>query len=329
VTTRTPRGGGSATPRIARRPSASTRSALEQRNGSRPAGRFDTRSRREGAVRTERPPAGDASVVEWPLRRPYPTDWVLKFLARRAIPGFEYVENGAFRRRVGDGWLDARIVGNTLRVSVPAHCDSVESLARVKRIFDADHDPKAVRAHLSMHDRLAPFVAALPGIRVPGAWDGFELAVRAILGQQVSVERMTRLTHVLIERYGDGDFPSPATLARENPAGIGLTGTRGGAIQELARRVAAGDLEISAAMDHAALRRELCAIPGIGSWTAEYIAMRAGRDPDAFPDSDWVVLKMLGTTAAQARKIAEPWRPWRAYALMYLWYASSVAKQRG
>src|SRR5262249_15419368 len=157
-------------------------------------------------------------------------------------------------------------------VSVPPHCDSADSLARVRRIFDADHDPKPVRAHLSAHDRLAPFVTALPGIRVPGAWDGFELAGRAILGQQVRVGRMTRLSQVLIERYGAGDFPSAAALARENPAGIGMPGARGGAIQELARRVAAGDLEISAAMDHAALRRELCAIPGIGPWTAEYIA---------------------------------------------------------
>jgi 3-methyladenine DNA glycosylase/8-oxoguanine DNA glycosylase len=272
-----------------------------------------------------------AKLLESPVRAPYPTDWVMKFLARRAIPNFEYVdETGVFRRRLyaPDGWLEAWVDGATLRVRVPTGRDRADSLARVKRIFDADHDPAPVSAHLSLHDRFAPHVLAMPGLRVPGAWDGFELAVRAILGQQVSVERMTRLTQVLIERYGDGDFPSAAVLAHENPAGIGIPGARGGAIQELARRVAAGDLEISAAMDHAALRRELCSIPGIGPWTAEYIALRAGRDADAFPDSDWVVLKMLGTTAAQARKIAEPWRPWRAYALMYLWYASSAAKAR-
>jgi len=273
---------------------------------------------------------GAPTAVEWPLRRPYPTGWVTAFLARRAIPGFEYVDGGVFKRRVGaNAWLEAWIDGAMLRANVPAARASADSLARLRRIFDADHDPTPVRAHLSKSKRLAPFVAAMPGLRVPGAWDGFELAVRAILGQQVSVERMTRLTQILIERYGDGGFPSAAVLSRENPAGIGMPGARGAAIQELARRVAAGDLDVSAQMDHAALRRELCAIPGIGPWTAEYIALRAGRDPDAFPDSDWVVLKVLGTTAARARKIAEPWRPWRAYALMYLWYSAGLAKQRG
>ena len=275
--------------------------------------------------------AGRARMFEWPLRAPYPTDWVMAFLARRAIPGFEYVEDAVFRRRLGpNAWLEAWVDGVTLRVKVPpAGRDRTDSLARVRRIFDADHDPAPVRVHLSKSRRLAPFVAARPGLRVPGAWDGFELAVRAILGQQVSVERMTRLTQLLIERYGDGGFPSAEALARENPAGIGMPGARGGAIQELARRVAAGDLALSPDMDHAALRRELCAIRGIGPWTAEYIALRAGRDPDAFPDSDWVVLKVLRTTAAGARKLAEPWRPWRAYALMYLWYSSSLAKRRG
>jgi 3-methyladenine DNA glycosylase/8-oxoguanine DNA glycosylase len=270
-----------------------------------------------------------ATTLDWPLRTPYPTDWVMAFLARRAIAGFEYVDGGVFKRRLGvDAWLEARVDGATLRVAAPAGRDDAESLARVRRIFDADHDPAPVRAHLTKSKRLAAFVAAQPGLRVPGAWDGFELAVRAILGQQVSVERMTRLTQLLIDRYGDGGFPSAAVLARENPAGIGMPGVRGAAIQELARRVAAGAVAVSPEMDHGALRRELCAIPGIGPWTAEYIALRAGRDPDAFPDSDWVVLKVLGTTAAGARKLAEPWRPWRAYALMYLWYASSLAKRR-
>jgi len=285
-------------------------------------------------ARTAKRPARElteAATLEWPLLQPYPTDWVMTFLARRAIPGHEYVDDaGVFRRRLApDRWLEAWVDDSTLRVRVPAGCDRADSLARVRRIFDADLEPAPMLAHLAKSKRLAPFVAAKPGLRVPGAWDGFELAVRAILGQQVSVERMTRLTQILIERYGDGGFPGAAVLARENPAGIGLPGARGRAIQELARRVAAGDLEVSARMDHAALRDALCAIPGIGPWTAQYVAMRAGRDADAFPDSDWVVLKVLDTTAAGARKLAEPWRPWRAYALMYLWYSSRLAKVPG
>ena len=271
-----------------------------------------------------------------PIRKPYPADWVIAFLARRAIPGLEIVDGDVYRRRLpralgDDAWLEARIGESALHVSMPANAarDTAASLARVRRIFDLDADPQPVGTHLSTSDRLAPLVASMPGIRVPGAWDGFELAVRAILGQQVSVERATRLTEKLILAHGNDGFPCADALARENPAAIGIPGARGGAIQELARRVAAGDVDLSEAMDSGTLRESLCSVPGIGPWTAEYIALRAGRDPDAFPDSDWVVLKVLETTAAGARKLAEAWRPWRAYALMYLWLAASRAKAAG
>ena len=291
------------------------------------------RSPRELRAKRERAPAPQRIELRLPIRQPYPADWVVTFLARRAIPGLETVADGVYRRRLpramgDDAWLEARITGASLHVSMPANAarDSAVSLARVRRIFDLDADPQPVSAHLATSDRLASLVASMPGIRVPGAWDGFELAIRAILGQQVSVERATRLTEKLIATSGNDGFPTAAALARENPAAIGIPGARGRAIQELARRVATGHLDLSDAMDANALRQSLCAVPGIGPWTAEYIALRAGRDPDAFPDSDWVVLKVLGTTAAGARKLAEAWRPWRAYALMYLWLAASRGK---
>jgi AraC family transcriptional regulator of adaptative response / DNA-3-methyladenine glycosylase II len=282
------------------------------------------------------PDRGSSERVELklPIRQPYPCDWVMAFLARRQIEGLEVVEEGVYRRRLPamngtPAWLEARIVGNALHVSMPTSAarDSAASLGRLRRIFDLDADPEPVARHLATSERLAPLVALQPGIRVPGAWDGFELAVRAILGQQVSVERATRLTAKLIETTGDGKaFPSADLVARENPAAIGIPGTRGRAIQELARRVANGDIDLTEAMDATVLRASLRNVPGIGPWTAEYIALRAGRDPDAFPDSDWVVLKVLGTTATGARKLAEAWRPWRAYALMYLWLGASRAK---
>ena len=275
-------------------------------------------------------------VLTLPVRQPYRADWVLSFLARRAIPGVEEVENETYRRRLSlrgtdDPWLEATLREGALIVSLPAAAaqQAARLLARVRRIFDLDADPVPVDRHLASSPRLAPLVESAAGIRVPGAWDGFELAVRAILGQQVSVDRATRLASSLVQTFGEaGLFPGPEVLARENPAAIGIPGTRGRAIQELARRVAAGTLELDASTDPDEIRRAMCAVPGVGPWTAEYVALRAGRDPDAFPDSDWVVLKMLETTPAGARKLAQAWRPWRGYALMYLWLGAIRAHER-
>lgn len=170
---------------------------------------------------------------------------------------------------------------------------------------------------------LGRWVREAPGLRVPGAWDGFETAVRAVLGQQVSVARATTLAGALIERYGAGAFPTPSALARANPAEIGMPGKRGAAISLLAREVLADRLQLDECGDADSLHEALCAIPGIGPWTASYVALRVAKDPNAFPESDWVVMKVLDTTAAGARRRAECWAPWRGYALMYLWYGSA------
>ena len=263
------------------------------------------------------------------VRGPYDTDWMLGFLARRAISEIESVDAASYSRRAGTGALAVRFRGRSVSVAAPAGLAAASDLrGTVMRLFDLAADSAAIDEHLGRHARLAESVRARPGLRVPGALDGFELAVRAILGQQVSVERATQLARLLVRRYGsDGRggfvFPRPETLARVTPAEIGLPGRRGEAIRRLAEAVTRGDLALSSAMPMHAARRALAAIPGIGPWTVEYVAMRALRDADAFPAGDWVVCKRLGATPAQARRVAESWRPYRAYAVMYLWAAAA------
>ena len=272
---------------------------------------------------------GTDIVLRLPLRQPYNRDWVLEFLARRALANVEGVEDRRYYRRVGQRGGDhtevsAELCEHHAVVTIPAtearHAG--RHLARFRRMFDLDADSATIDAHLAEHRVLN---VQHGGIRVPGAWDGFELAVRAILGQQVSVTRARDLANAMIERYGDGMFPSPEQLASADVAALGMPGSRGEAISLLARGVVDTTLDLDPGMDVGGLREQLCAIPGIGPWTAEYVAMRAGRDPDAFPNSDWVVCKYLNATPAQARNLAASWRPWRAYALMYLWMASTKA----
>jgi AraC family transcriptional regulator of adaptative response / DNA-3-methyladenine glycosylase II len=275
--------------------------------------------------------AGSDIVLRLPLRQPYDANWVLGFLARRSLAGVEGVEGRRYYRRLGGSdrentEVSAELGDHHALVTIPAtqarHAG--RHLARIRRMFDLGADSATIDAHLAEHRVLN---VARGGIRVPGAWDGFELAVRAILGQQVSVARARDLANAMIARWGDGTFPSPDQLARADVAALGMPGSRGKAIAVLARRVLDGALDLQPGMNIGGLREQLCAIPGIGPWTAEYVAMRAGRDPDAFPNSDWVVCKYLDATPGQVRSLAAAWRPWRAYALMYLWLASSTGKK--
>ncbi len=262
---------------------------------------------------------------------------MISFFAKRAIPELESVRESTYFR-VLDGSaepLAVRATGHGVSLSVPValHDRTATLKAHVRRIFDANADSSAIDAHLGADPRLRDAVRSRPGLRVPGAFDGFELAVRAILGQQVSVARATALASLLVQRYGaTGNgrhlFPSPDILARQTPAELGIPFRRGDAIRRLAECVARGDLDISPAMRPHDLRRALTAIDGIGEWTAQYIAMRAGRDADAFPDSDWVILKQLEMTPAGARRAAEAWRPFRAYAVMYIWASATASRAR-
>ena len=240
---------------------------------------------------------GDMSGVDraviLPVREPYDWERVLDWLGTRAIPGLETVEHGVYAR---EGVTVTRTDGG---IEVRGDADP----AVLARVFDTGHDPAALGAD--------PLFARAPGIRVPGAWSGWELAVRAVLGQQVSVAGARRTAEKLVATLGErGRFPTPVSVAEgELP---GMPAARARALRALAGAVAAG-LRLDPPVDVAATRSALLELPGFGPWTVEYVAMRALRDPDAWPGSD------LWLERAAAGLDPERWRPWRAYAAMVLW----------
>ncbi|MGB9377171.1 MAG: AlkA N-terminal domain-containing protein, partial [Mycobacteriales bacterium] len=199
---------------------------------------------------------------------------------------------------------------------------------RCRCLLDLDADPAAVGDTLAADPGLTDLVARRPGLRVPGSVDGFELAVRAVLGQQISVAAARTMAGRLVARFGeplpeaDGAlthrFPTADALADADLRGVGLTGARAATLCRLAQSVASGDLDLRPGADREDTRRRLLSLPGIGTWTVEYVAMRALADPDAFPATDLVLRKSL-----QHRGITDTdrWRPWRAYAAMHLWTA--------
>ncbi|HEY1561766.1 MAG TPA: AlkA N-terminal domain-containing protein [Caulobacteraceae bacterium] len=273
-----------------------------------------------------------------------PFDWsaILDFLSLRAIPGVEWVEDGVWRRTIAmDGAAGEIEVAheperNRVRATIrfPALAALPRIIARIRQVFDLDADPEAINSALSRDPRMAPHVAARPGLRVPGAWDGFELAVRAILGQQITVTAATRLAGKIAERWGepyDGHgltrvFPSAERLSE---AAIGgMPGSRAQSIVKLATAVSANPRLIERAEDVETSINRLCALPGVGEWTANYIAMRALRETDAFPAADIGLMRALETNGRRPRPseldlISQSWRPWRAYAAMHLWTAPS------
>ena len=270
-----------------------------------------------------------------PTQRPYNAPWVFEFLHKRALPGVEMVDGLNYRRRltgcgVAPEWVEVRWRGDGLQVRLPTAAATRRSslLARIRHLFDLDADSRAIDSHLRSDPLLAPWVRQAPGLRAPGAWDGFETAVRAVLGQQVSVAQATALAAKLMRRFGHGAFPTPEALREADVAAIGMPGKRGEAIRSLAAAAACSALTLDAGADRATLQATLRALPGIGPWTAAYIALRVGKDPDAFLPGDWVVRKMLNTTAVEAQKLAAAWAPWRSYAVMLLWYGAGRAASR-
>ncbi|HEY3381173.1 MAG TPA: AlkA N-terminal domain-containing protein [Vicinamibacterales bacterium] len=272
-------------------------------------------------------------------RPPFDWDALLGFLAPRAIPGVESVMEGSYRRtfQIGDdvGWLEvaSRGVGAlrlTIDISNPAHLLLI--VTRVRRMLDLDADPMAIDGQLGRDALLGPLVKRRPGLRVPGTWDGFELGVRAIFGQQVSVAAATTLAGRLVAAFGrplprevpglTHTFPSPEVLADARAAEFGVPATRGEAIGGFARAVANGELSFGGEMDPAVFRVRVRLLFGIGEWTAEYMALRALGDPDAFPSGDLGLLKAAKRRSArELAALADAWRPWRAYAAMHLWTA--------
>jgi AraC family transcriptional regulator, regulatory protein of adaptative response / DNA-3-methyladenine glycosylase II len=288
-------------------------------------GRAPRELRQSGGV------AGERLLLRLPFRPPY--DWTLlaAFLGARAVPGLERVDERGYLRAHGEGLvrvfpLDERALG----LEVESGARPLDRLAaRARRVFDLDADPLEIAAVLSVDRRLRPSLKARPGLRVPGAWDGFELAVRAIYGQQVSVAGATRMLGKLVAAHGvpllrprDGvthRFPTAAVLRRADPSTLGVPRARGRALVALAEAVDDGRLVLdgSAPLDETLARLE--ELPGVGPWTAAYVAMRALGEPDAFPSGDLGLVRALGVEARALARRAEAWRPFRAYAAMHLW----------
>ncbi len=206
-------------------------------------------------------------------------------------------------------------------------------LGRLRNLFDLAARPDLIAAHLGQDPTLKQAVTRNPGLRVPGAFNGFELALRAILGQQITVKAATTLSCRFAEAFGEKVgtpffeltrlSPLPARVARasvDDIAKLGIVSARARCIIALAQAVHGGTLQLDAVTDPEAAIQRLVALPGIGPWTAHYIAMRAQRWPDAFPKEDIVVRNNLGgVTAKQAEEMSQAWRPWRSYAVLHIW----------
>jgi len=298
-----------------------------------------------------------ATGVTVRLRYRHPYDWpaLLSHLRARALDGIEQVDAGVYRRtivqdgRAGTVEIDHRPDVRSLAATIRFPC--VRSLpaivARIRHVFDLGADVTAIGAHLARDPLLAPLIAQRPGLRTPGAWDGFELAVRAILGQQVSVEAGRRLAAQLARlcgtvlapgQSGNGAltlaFPSAAEVARADLRALGIPRARQQALAALAQAALADPLLFRPLGTVENTVARLRVIRGVGEWTAHYIALRAAREPDAFPASDIGLLR--GASGRDGRRLspaelharAERWRPWRAYAAQHLW-AADAASEKG
>jgi AraC family transcriptional regulator of adaptative response / DNA-3-methyladenine glycosylase II len=299
---------------------------------------------RKSTDNDERP---DKFIFKLGYRPPLAWDNLISFFGQRAVEGMEEVEGRTYRRSVRltrqhkdySGWIEVlpSLRGHVVEVRVdPALLKVIPSvLGRVKRLFDLSCHPEEIAV------TLGDLAADRPGLRVPGAFDGFELAVRAILGQHISVKAARVMAGRFIAAFGRPIhtpfpsirlvFPEPrriSELSVSDMAGIGITSQRARSILSLARSLVRGSLNLDYGADVGTTMKTLVELPGIGDWTAQYIAMRALAWPDAFPAADYGVLKAMNETKpARAVQTAEKWRPWRAYAVMHLW-ASLEGKKK-
>ena len=293
------------------------------------------RARRDGR-------AEERGTVELrlPYRAPLDARGLIEFLAKRAVPGVEEVVEGAYRRSLrlphGSGVVELRPVERHVRArfTLDDLRDLAAAVQRCRTLLDLDSDPSMVVEALGGDPVVGPLVSSAPGLRLPGNADSHELAARAVLGQQVSVAGAATLAARLVAAHGapldrpTGSvthvFPTAEALADADPAAMAMPVSRRNALTGLARALARGDVRLDPGADRDEARRGLLALPGVGPWTAAYIAMRALRDPDAFPAGDLGVrhaLERLGHdgSPAAAVRLAERWRPYRAYAVAHLW----------
>ena len=296
--------------------------------------------------RRELPARGTGDEVSLALSYRPPYDWghLRDFLARRATPGVERVDEQSYSRLIrtdgGHAVIDVRALPGKdalqlrVRGAPPAALFQIATAAR--RVFDLAADPALLAAGLGTDPVLRPLLRRRPGIRIPGTWDAFECAVRAVLGQQVTVAAARTLAGRLVARIGepvvtaesglDRLFPTPQALATANLDGLGLTGARINALKSLAGAVAEGRVAFDRPADEVVA--SLVELPGFGEWTAQYIALRALGEPDAFLCADLVVRRMAANGGAplsvkELERRAEAWRPWRGYAVMHLWCAAA------
>ena len=278
------------------------------------------------------------------LRLPYrpPFDWptLLGWLKTRALPGLAEAKDGVYRRTLrlprGAAIVSLEPVDSHMRCTLRLEtmADLASAVLQCRRLLDLDADPLSVLDVLSKDRRLSAAVRKRPGLRAPGAVDGFELAIQAVMGQQVSLAGARTLTARLVTAHGDVIkvkdprlthlFPTADRIAAADLSQLGVPATRQATVRGLARAVARGELELDPGADRAEVRRRLLALPGIGEWTAGYILMRALGDPDTFLPGDLGIKKAgarlgLGDDARALSAHAAAWRPWRSYATHQLW----------
>jgi AraC family transcriptional regulator of adaptative response / DNA-3-methyladenine glycosylase II len=310
-------------------------------------GRPPSAMRRGGALREARAgeTPGETVTVRLPYRPPYDWPAILGYLAAHAIPGVEVVRDGVYLRTAAlggqQGWLsvaadpDPDSKRPALRATISTSLTGVlmSVVARLRRLFDLDARPAAIAAHLGRDRRLARHVRARPGLRVAGAFDPFEAAARAVLGQQVSVAAGGTIAARLATRLGRAIATPHPALTRLFPeadavagatardlAVLGVPASRASTLRALARSVARGELSLDVAGEPTQLVEQMIALPGVGPWTAHCLAMRGFGWPDAFPEDDLVLRQALGgISGREARALAERWRPWRAYGATHLW----------
>jgi AraC family transcriptional regulator of adaptative response / DNA-3-methyladenine glycosylase II len=292
-------------------------------------------------------------VLQLPFRPPLDWQALLSYLKARQISGVEVIENNHYCRSIRKGknhgvikvTLSEKDSHLELTLQINDMTGLMNTVQRVRRIFDLGADPMYITDHLKKDPELSPIIASSPGLRIPGGWDNFEIAVRTVIGQHISIQAANTITRRLVQRYGTPIrnsfipgithlFPSPQVIATADLAGIGLPEKRARTLLTLASKVAKGEIVLEGMVHPGVVKSRLMQIPGIGAWTTEYIAMRALREPDAFPAADLAIKRELQEMSS--RPVTHPhlgetnrpdiWRPWRAYAAMYLWKSHGMGR---
>ena len=299
-----------------------------------------SRLRKEARKETSSQTASESLTLQLSYRAPFDWEGLLHFLQARASQGVEHVEEGRYQRTISmaghSGWIS--VTNNpgkgVLHVELSHSLTPILSkvLKRVRELFDLNARPDIIMNRLSEDPFLEEAIQQIPGVRIPGAIDGFEVAVRAILGQQITVKAATTLAGRFAEAFGTPIdtphtnlthiFPTPQRVAKlsvDDVASQGIIQRRAECIIEIARRIASEELKLTAATSHDVISG-MTSIKGIGPWTANYVAMRVIHWPDAFPKEDVVLRKKMGgLSAKEAEQVSQKWRPWRSYAAMYVW----------